>query len=194
MENASKALIIAGAILLAILIIGLGVFIYNQASNTVSSTGMDQVAVRQFNAQFEPYIKNNVSGVTAMALYDTVSAHNAIAESNKKIRLVLNTGAGAIKENVLFIDESNMRQMVMTEEQDVKVIKLVTPQPGVPPEDAEAAAVLAGEITFAKSELSSTKKYNIEVTQYDAGVIKEITISPAIIKLIPADAAALERK
>ena len=29
MENASKALIIAGAILLAILIIGLGMFIYN---------------------------------------------------------------------------------------------------------------------------------------------------------------------
>ena len=30
MENASKALIIAGAILLSILIIGLGMFIYNQ--------------------------------------------------------------------------------------------------------------------------------------------------------------------
>ena len=32
MENASKALIIAGAILLAILIIALGVYIYQQAS------------------------------------------------------------------------------------------------------------------------------------------------------------------
>ena len=31
MENASKALIIAGAILLAILIIALGVFIFNQS-------------------------------------------------------------------------------------------------------------------------------------------------------------------
>ena len=32
MENASKALIIAGAILLAILIIGLGVFIFQKAN------------------------------------------------------------------------------------------------------------------------------------------------------------------
>ena len=185
MENASKALIIAGAILLAILIIGLAVFIYNQASNTVSETGMDQVAVRQFNAQFEPYIMNNASGVTAMALYDTVAAHNAIAESNKKVRLVLERDQILQRDNVRLLDESIMRQkMVMTDEQDVKVIKLVTPQPGLPPEDAEAAAVLAGEISFAKSELSSTKKYNIEVTQYDAGVIKEITISPVRIKEI----------
>ena len=36
MENASKALIIAGAILISILIIGLGVFIYQQAQSTVS--------------------------------------------------------------------------------------------------------------------------------------------------------------
>ena len=46
MENASKALIIAGAILLAILIIGLGIFIYRQAANTVSDTGMDQLAIQ----------------------------------------------------------------------------------------------------------------------------------------------------
>ena len=38
MENASKALIIAGAILLAILIIALGVFIFNKAK---SATNMD---------------------------------------------------------------------------------------------------------------------------------------------------------
>ena len=37
MENASKALIIAGAILLAILIISLGIMIYQQASSIRSS-------------------------------------------------------------------------------------------------------------------------------------------------------------
>ena len=73
MENASKALIIAGAILLAILIIGLGVFIYNQASNTVSDTGMDQVAIRQFNGQFEPYINKTLDSTAAKALIDTAN-------------------------------------------------------------------------------------------------------------------------
>ena len=40
MENASKALIIAGAILLAILLISLGIMIYTQAQNTVQNSGM----------------------------------------------------------------------------------------------------------------------------------------------------------
>ena len=72
MENASKALIIAGAILLAILIIGLGIYIYNQASNSISDTGMDKIAVRQFNGKFEPYLDKVLSSVETKALIDTM--------------------------------------------------------------------------------------------------------------------------
>ena len=99
MENASKALIIAGAILLAILIIGLGIFIYRQAANTVSDTGMDQLAIQQFNGQFENYLDKNMSGTTAKALIDTINANNAgkkykatVAAENGK------TSAGMIKK------------------------------------------------------------------------------------------------
>ena len=84
MENASKALIIAGAILLAILIIGLGIFIYRQAANTVSDTGMDQLAIQQFNAQFTQYDSKTVSGGSARALYDTV-VNNNNTDTEKKI-------------------------------------------------------------------------------------------------------------
>ena len=45
MENASKALIIAGAILLSILIIGLGMFIYRQAAGVMNNTGLDELEV-----------------------------------------------------------------------------------------------------------------------------------------------------
>ena len=38
MENASKALIIAGAILLSILIIGIGMYIYNQAKEQIDNS------------------------------------------------------------------------------------------------------------------------------------------------------------
>ena len=51
MENASKALIIAGAILLAILIISLGIMIYNQASGVVNNNSMSQVDISSFNQQ-----------------------------------------------------------------------------------------------------------------------------------------------
>ena len=39
MENASKALIIAGAILLAILLISLGIYIFSQAQSVVNDSG-----------------------------------------------------------------------------------------------------------------------------------------------------------
>ena len=157
MENASKALIIAGAILLAILIIGLGVFIYNQASNTVSDTGMDQIAVRQFNAQFEPYIMNNASGATAMALYDTVQAYNATATTEKKITLNL------------------MRSEEGIGKKSLKLVKAMAADKPIAKEEG---------ITFNKSELSSVKKYNIRVEGYDGGVIKVINIYPVTNKLI----------
>ena len=57
MENASKALLIAGAILLCILIIAIGMFIYNSASATInnSMTSMSTQEIDAFNAQFTSY-------------------------------------------------------------------------------------------------------------------------------------------
>jgi len=75
MENASKALIIAGAILISILIIGLGVFIYNQAANTFDSTGLDQLTIQQFNAQFEPY-EGEQLGMGVRQLIQKVMSNN----------------------------------------------------------------------------------------------------------------------
>ena len=99
MENASKALIIAGAILLAILIIGLGIFIYRQAANTVSDTGMDRLAIQQFNGQFENYIKDNVSGATVKSLIQLVNTNNAVEDTSKKITLKYGDGVLATTIN-----------------------------------------------------------------------------------------------
>ena len=80
MENPSKALIIAGAILLAILIIGLGVYIYRQAAGVIDTGTMDQLVVSQFNAQFEPYLGNNVSGSNVKQLIKIINASNRAKE------------------------------------------------------------------------------------------------------------------
>ena len=56
MENASKALIIAGAILLSILIISLGIMVYNNAKNTVGSASLDKQEIQTFNSDFEKYV------------------------------------------------------------------------------------------------------------------------------------------
>ena len=51
MENASKALIIAGAILLSILIIALGIFVFNAAKGAVNTDQLDATEIHPaFNA------------------------------------------------------------------------------------------------------------------------------------------------
>ena len=55
MENASKALIIAGAILLAILIIGLGMLIYSRSSGALDTSTIDQQKVQAYNSPYEQY-------------------------------------------------------------------------------------------------------------------------------------------
>lgn len=57
MENASKALLIAGAILLSILIIAIGMYIYNSASSTITSSvgSMSTQEKDAFNNQFTAY-------------------------------------------------------------------------------------------------------------------------------------------
>lgn len=77
MENASKALIIAGAILISILIIGLGVFIYNKAKGAMDdSISLDSQKVQSINAKFEAYEGKGRSASDVKALLDLVRTHN----------------------------------------------------------------------------------------------------------------------
>ena len=76
MENASKALIIAGAILLAILIISLGIMIYNQASGVVNNNAMSEVDISSFNQKFEQYTGTNVRGAQVNSLLSQIQTNN----------------------------------------------------------------------------------------------------------------------
>ena len=77
MENASKALLIAGAILIVILLIAVGMLVYSQ-SRGVIDTGVAQMSsaeIQMFNAQFTGY--EGVQNKTAMKnLIQTVINNN----------------------------------------------------------------------------------------------------------------------
>jgi hypothetical protein len=81
MENASKALIIAGAILLSILIISLGIMVYNNSKNTVNSANLSQQEIATFNSQWEAYVGSNKTASEVRTLISAVIASNA-AETN----------------------------------------------------------------------------------------------------------------
>ena len=93
MENASKALIIAGAILLAILIISLGIMIYRQASGVVDSNAMDEVAVSSFNEKFQQYVGKNVRGANVNALISSIIQNNLSNsdDTSKQVHLTVTT-------------------------------------------------------------------------------------------------------
>ena len=82
MENASKALIIAGAILISILIVGLGVIIYNNVSNIATTGTLDSEQITAHNSPFEGYFGDYVSGSNVRALLTQVQANNSAAQRN----------------------------------------------------------------------------------------------------------------
>ena len=83
MENASKALIIAGAILLAILLISLGIMIFGQAQDTVNNSGMSQAEMQAFNNKFLKY-EGTRKGSEVKALINEVLASNADDNNAKR--------------------------------------------------------------------------------------------------------------
>lgn len=88
MENASKALIIAGAILISILLISVGIMIFNSSSGLFDSakSSMSEQEVRMFNQKFSMYEGENVSGTEVRELFNAIKTNNANAE-NQQVKM-----------------------------------------------------------------------------------------------------------
>ncbi|MBQ2835543.1 MAG: hypothetical protein IJE68_01745 [Clostridia bacterium] len=81
MENATKALLIAAAVLVAILIISLGIGIFNTASEQAENAGdLTQYEIQTFNDKFKKYEGDSRTGSDVNALLDTVFSHNNAQE------------------------------------------------------------------------------------------------------------------
>ncbi|MGN1270383.1 MAG: hypothetical protein ACI4UX_00025 [Clostridia bacterium] len=96
MENASKALIIAGSVLIAILLISLGLLIFKSTSGTTDQTQElgKTLEVQQFNSQFLKYCGESVKGSQVRTLCEVIIAHNA--NSKNQVKIAGNDDADAI--------------------------------------------------------------------------------------------------
>lgn len=81
MENASKALIMAGGILIAILVIGALMLMFNQIGNyeKAQTSNVKNSQLAQFNMDFERYTDDN--GITGA---DIISIINKVTDYNRK--------------------------------------------------------------------------------------------------------------
>ena len=89
MENASKALIIAGAILLSIVLITLGVLIIGRGQEAVDKANIDDQVLSSWNQKWTKYEGTNVSGTTVNNLINEVISSNKIATSNEEYEKVI---------------------------------------------------------------------------------------------------------
>ncbi len=97
MENASKALIIAGAILISILLISVGVLVMNSINPMKDSAQKrsETMASESFNAQFTSY-EGEQSGSQVRAMFSAVNASNA-ANPDHQVKVVKDDGTTEIK-------------------------------------------------------------------------------------------------
>ena len=85
MENASKALIIAGAILIAILLISVGIFVLNSMNKPIDqvSQASDSQAVQMFNSKFINYSGQIKTVSEIKSLVMLVIANNSADPAHK---------------------------------------------------------------------------------------------------------------
>ena len=79
MDNAVKALIIAGAVLIAILLISVGIMVFNASSDPINqaTNSSEQQAVRMFNEAFTGYLGTDISAQAAKSLITQIISSNA---------------------------------------------------------------------------------------------------------------------
>lgn len=89
MENATKALMIAGAVLIAILIISVGMMIFSQGDSVIkgSQGKIDQVAVQAFNSAYDSY-EGKQKGSALKQLISTVISSNATYDGTQEDKVI----------------------------------------------------------------------------------------------------------
>ena len=148
MENASKALIIAEAILLSVLIVSLGIIVFSNARTTInSSADMSDTEVEAFNGKFSSFIGTNITANQVYTLCDKVQTSNQAELKNGTKRYVQVT-----------ITQNPAKGIAATATYGVTA-------PNATPSSKNI------------DRLPSSQNYTVEVTTYDGSRINAITVT-----------------
>lgn len=98
MENASKFLIIAGSIIISLVLVGLGVMIYQRVAPSITGAGVDEYEVTSFNSKFEGYFGtsrtgSDVKGLISATLRSNQQAENAEDADSKTVYIIYKPSA-----------------------------------------------------------------------------------------------------
>lgn len=83
MENASKALIIAAAILIAILLISVGVYVVGVAQEQINNSDMSSIELETFNQKFTKYLGNQKGSAIRTMVQEAMAYNNSDQASDE---------------------------------------------------------------------------------------------------------------
>lgn len=152
MENASKALIIAGAILLSILIIAIGMYVYNSAQSTIndSLTKMSSNEKSAFNATFTGYQGNQTGSQVKSLITDLITNSSTYIEEPAKI--------------ITFtINQVNTTNMTDAKE-------------ATKPEDPNATEDYVSTLNTIRNGIENKHPYWVEMELNTAGIVDTINV------------------
>lgn len=155
MENASKALLIAGAILLSILIIAIGMYIYNSASSTITSSvsSMSTQEKDAFNNQFTAY-EGAQTGSKVKALIGVL-----IANSNTYIDEVAKIPTLTVSDQITVKGNQANKQLNATR-----------------PDTASDTNDYVTDIGVIRNNVEEKHTYWVEMVYGTGGIVDEIII------------------
>lgn len=109
MENASKALIIAGAILVSLLIIGIGMALY-QGAQGMWTEGVSQMSTQEkdaFNSRLLPYEGNKVTGNNVRAMIQAVISMNSTNQDTEDKIVTVNGKSSSADLSKMKVNDVN---------------------------------------------------------------------------------------
>ena len=130
MENATKALLIAGAVLIAIIMVSIAVYLYSLYSNQADqySDIISAVELQKFNSKFDLYL-----GRENITPQEIVSVVNLAKEYNNQVQIYIGTTklefTSSTPEEFIKINQNNLFSCIGSSSNPIydlngKIIKL----------------------------------------------------------------------
>ncbi|MBR6253574.1 MAG: hypothetical protein IKR04_07065 [Clostridia bacterium] len=155
MDNASKALVMAGAILIAVMLISFGVLIFNQMTGTGNQivNQFDTMSLAGYNKTYSDYAGANKSAADVRALLQRVRAHNNNIDER--------TNYGSIQVNSNSFGATGG----------------INALPSVTVSNGQAIRNNANDTVFSEGTIRDSKYYYIAVTEYNQlGAVSRVTV------------------
>lgn len=125
MENASKALLLAGGILISVMVIGISMFILSSARSVAYNANKEaeESAIESFNRYYQSFGDSGceISGIDYLNIYNKVIDQNERAKTSTSIREIAITHDGSLanlqsEAGVVFMQPSYKYKLIYSKD------------------------------------------------------------------------------